>query len=156
VAASAATVLQFLAILLISLLAGSTFGIWRGYNPKSYAGSTFLEVHQGAIRGLNVLLPALGLASLVAVVVLAFLARDRSTIFWLYAGTAVLIAAGGVITRAFNQPINARVMTWKAGALPADWTVVRDTWWHWHVARTLVTFCALALLVAVVLADCRG
>ena len=42
---------------LISLVAGSMFGIWRGYDPALYAPATFVEVHQGAVRGLNTLLP---------------------------------------------------------------------------------------------------
>ena len=56
--------LQVLAVMLISLIAGTVFGIWRGYNPAGYSASTFIEMHQGAVRGLNVLLPLMGLATL--------------------------------------------------------------------------------------------
>jgi hypothetical protein len=51
-------VMQFVAALLFSMVAGSVFGIWRGYDPTTYAAATFLEMHQGAVRGLNALLAA--------------------------------------------------------------------------------------------------
>lgn len=55
---------QFFAALIFALVAGSVFGIWRGYDPSLFAPATFVEMHQGAVRGLNVLLPALGFASI--------------------------------------------------------------------------------------------
>ena len=56
---------------MIGLVAGATFGIWRGYNPSGFAPPTFLEVHKGAVAGLNTLLPALGLAANVLTLLLA-------------------------------------------------------------------------------------
>ena len=35
--------LQIGAIAFIALVAGATFGIWRGYNPAEYSALTFLE-----------------------------------------------------------------------------------------------------------------
>jgi len=45
---------QILALLLVGLVAGSMFGIWRGYDVTSYSAQTFVEVHQGAVRGKRV------------------------------------------------------------------------------------------------------
>lgn len=150
------TVLQLLAILLVSLVVGSMFGIWGGYDPASYSATTFVEVHQGAVRGLNTLLPALALAALVLIAVLTFLARGRSPAFWLYLAAIVGIAVGGVITRGFNQPINAEVMTWTATTLPTHWMELRDSWWHWHIARMIATACGEIVLIAAVFADRDG
>ena len=75
--------LQFLAALLFSMVAGSVFGIWRGYDPTTYAAVTFLEVHKGAVRGLNALLPGLALTSIFLTLALTWLARGKGIVFWL-------------------------------------------------------------------------
>jgi hypothetical protein len=144
------SLLQGLAILLLSLVLGTVFGIWRGYDPAGYTAPTFVEVHQGAVRGLNVLIPALGGATLVAVAALAILGRDRPPVLWLYGLAFLAVAIGGLITRFGNQPINDVVMGWSPATLPADWTVLRDRWWSFHLYRLAATFAAEVLLLAAV------
>jgi len=150
------SLLQGLSILLVSLVLGTIFGIWRGYDPASYAPATFIEVHQGAVRGLNVLLPALGGATLVAVAILAIIGRDRPAVLWLYGVTLVALVVGGLITRFGNQPINDIVMGWSPSALPADWTALRDRWWNFHLYRLVATFAAEVLLIAAVFTQRSG
>jgi hypothetical protein len=143
------TVLQVLSLLLISLLAGSMFGIWRGYDPATFTPATFVEVHQGAVRGLNVLLPAMGLVCMLTVVALAWLGRGTSQSLRLYIAAAVAMVAAALITRFGNQPINAVVMTW--GAVPPDgWQMIRDTWWNWHLARLAAGIAGELLLIAAI------
>lgn len=149
------TGLQFAAILVLGTVAGTTFGIWRGYNPSNWDAATFMEVHKGAVRGLNLLIPVMGAAALALVVVLAVLARQRSTAFWLYVATVALIVIAAAVTRFLNQPINAQVMQWTATGMPGDWTEIRGRWWQWHELRTVISMAAITLLTAGVLAD-RG
>lgn len=153
VAARAMTVLQSIAIMLISLVAGSTFGIWRGYDPSSFSALTFLEVHQGAVRGLNVLLPAMGVVALLVTGGLAWLSRFNPPAARRYAIAATFMLVAALITRFGNQPINAQVMNWTPDHMPGDWWQLRDSWWHWHIVRTLVSICAVATLISAVLAD---
>jgi hypothetical protein len=87
--------LQFVAALLFSMVAGSVFGIWRGYDPTTYAAATFLEMHQGAVRGLNALLPGLALVSILLTLALTWLARGKGVVFWLYLGALLLMVGGG-------------------------------------------------------------
>lgn len=150
------TAAQVLALLLVGLVAGSMFGIWRGYDVTAYAPSTFVEVHQGAVRGLNMLLPAMAGGALVLVVLLAVLGRSRPAVLGLYLAAAVAIVVGGVITRFLNQPINDQVMTWTPASMPAEWTVLRDTWWTWHIARLAATISAELLLIAAIFVDREG
>lgn len=147
---------QIAAICLISLVAGSTFGIWQGYNPHLYSPATFVEVHQGAVRGLNALLPGIALAALVLTAVLAVMSRARMAVFSLYLIAIAGCVIGGVITRFINQPINAQVMTWTPDTLPADWVAIRNTWWNWHVIRTGVTVLTEIVLIAAVFSDRRA
>lgn len=146
---------QALSLLLISLVVGSMFGIWRGYDFAQYTPATYLEVHQGSVRGLNLLLPALAIATLVLVVGLAISARGIPGALWLYVAAALLIVAGGLITRFVNQPINDQIMAWSATALPADWTSIRDVWRNAHLARLGATFAAELLLILAIFAH-RG
>nr|WP_295890040.1 anthrone oxygenase family protein [uncultured Devosia sp.] len=147
------TLAQVTALVLLGLVVGSMFGIWRGYDITTYAPATFIEVHQGSVRGLNVLLPALAAASLILVLILAAIARQRPAVLGLYLATAAAIIAGGVITRLLNQPINDQVMAWTSASIPADWTALRDRWWSWHQVRLAVTLGAQLLLIAAIFAD---
>lgn len=150
------TAAQLVALLLLGLVAGSMFGIWRGYDITTYSPATFLDVHQGTVRGLNTLLPAMAAATLALVIVLAVIARTRPLVLGLYLATALAIVAGGVITRLLNQPINDQVMSWTTATIPADWTSLRDSWWTWHQVRLAATLGAQLLLIAGVLADREG
>jgi uncharacterized membrane protein len=144
------TAAQLLALVLIGLVAGSMFGIWRGYDITTYAPATFVEVHHGAVRGLNVLLPAMAAAALVLVVVLGVLARNRPSVLSLYIAAGLAIVAGGLITRLFNQPINDQILGWTPDNFPADWAALRDAWWSWHLARLAATLAAELLLIMAV------
>lgn len=148
--------LQFLAALLFAMVAGSVFGIWRGYDPTTFSATTFLETHQGAVRGLNALLPGMAVASIVLTLALTWLSRGSGGVFWLYLAALLLMAAGGIVTGFFNQPINAQVMSWTADTLPDTWTSLRDTWWNWHLVRTALSVLGLALLLAAIILAPRG
>ncbi|MDP3895117.1 MAG: DUF1772 domain-containing protein [Mesorhizobium sp.] len=145
--------LQFVDIIIIALLAGTVFGVWRGYDPAGYSPAAFLEIHQGAVRGLNTLLPAMGAAALLLTGWLAWGAKGTLLPFRLYLVAMVAMVAAGLVTRFGNQPINATVMTWTADAIPSGWEELRDTWWRWHMIRVGATIAALALLVAAVMSD---
>lgn len=155
-ARSVTTLGQGLGLALIGLIAGSVFGIEFGYDFTRYSPGTYLEVHQAAVRGLNDLLPVMGLVSLVIIVGLAVSARRRPLALGLYAAAAIGVAVAGLVTRLLNQPINAEVMTWSADAMPADWAAVRQGWWYWHTVRCIVSVAAFLLLIAGILADRRA
>jgi uncharacterized membrane protein len=138
---------SFATIFLTGLLVGVMFGIWLGYNPAGVSGPAYVEVQQAAIRGLNVTLPVLGAVCIVASLACAFMAREDRAQLCLYLVAAALLIAAGLITRFLNQPINAIVITWNAQSPPAEWTALRDQWWHWHIWRTIAAVIGFALLV---------
>lgn len=145
--------LRFLVLVLFAMVAGSVFGIWRGYDPTTYTAATFVEMHQGAVRGLNALLPGLAFASIACTLALTWFARGKGTVLWLYVAALLLMVGAGVVTRFVNQPINAQVVNWVVGSLPSDWEELRAAWWDWHVVRTGFSVFAYALLVAAILQD---
>ena len=145
-------ILHTAVLVVVSLLVGAMFGVWRGYDPAMFSPATFVEVQQGAIRGLNDLLPFIGLASIAMVVALAFLARKRPQLMWRYGAAAVALATAGVVTRFGNQPINDIVMTWSTTP-PDGWQTLRDTWWNWHLVRLAAAFIGELLLISAIFAD---
>jgi hypothetical protein len=147
--------LQTFAIVIAGLLAGSMFGIWRGYNPAAFSATAFLEMHQGAVRGLNLLLPLMGLTTILMALALAYLSGRGASAFPLYLTAAAGFIAAGVVTRFLNQPINAEIMGWTSATVPAGWEALRDTWWSWHQVRLASTAAGFVLLVLAALSD-RG
>lgn len=144
--------LQAASLVVLSLVVGAMFGIWRGYDPGLYSASTFVEVHQGAVHGLNALLPIMGLVSIAMVAALAWLARMRPRVLWRYIAAVGAMAVAGLITRFGNQPLNDVVMTWTATP-PEGWEAVRDTWWNLHLVRLAAGFLGQLLLINAVLSD---
>lgn len=147
---------QGAALLLVGLVAGSMFGIWRGYDVAQYTPAAFIEVHQGAVRGLDALLPVQGIVAIVIVAALATGARHDRRQFVLLVVAALLLAAAGLVTRLGNQPINALVMSWTADTLPANWEALRDSWRNLHLLRTACTMAALLLLAIAAATERRG
>jgi len=149
-----ANTLRFLGLLLTSLLVGTMFGIWLGFNPSALTAATYVEQQQNAIRALNTALPVLGAVCILLTAALAVYTKsDRRSRYLLMAAVAFLVVAG-LITRFENQPINSLVMTWSAQAPATNWMALRDSWWNWHVLRTVAGICALSLtILAAVLSD---
>lgn len=137
--------IRFASLLLTALLVGTMFGIWLGFNPAALSATAYVEMQQNSIRALNVLLPILGLVCIVLTAALAALTKDDQRTRYLLVAAVLCLAAAGLITRFANQPINAVVITWSPRAPAANWSELRDTWWYWHVWRTIAGVVALAL-----------
>jgi len=139
--------IRFANLFLAALVAGATFGVWLGFNPSGLDSSTYVALQQQGIRGMNIAMPVLGLATIVATVAAGILARHDKSQLALLAAAGCAFLAGGLITRFLNQPINAIVMTWSPSAAPVQWMALRDAWWRWHIARMLLGLAGLSLLI---------
>jgi uncharacterized membrane protein len=143
---------QFVTLLLFSLVAGVFWGTWFSLSRSMAAitPGTFLEVGRLMIGNLggpmSVLMP---LTLLSAVVLCVLLFRGRQTRANLFATAAlVLMAVALVITLVVNVPIDRQIQSWTTAALPADWRAIRDRWEFYHGLRTLVSLAALTCLFA--------
>jgi anthrone oxygenase-like protein len=146
-----AKIIDFVDLLVCGLLVGAMFGAWLMLQPARLDATSYVLVQQNAIRALNDVMPALGGLTILVTLAAAFAAReDRARLIVLIVAAASL-AAAGMITRFSNQRINAIVMTWAADAPPADWTLLRDQWWSWHVARLASGLIAFSLIIGAVL-----
>ncbi len=140
-------IVQIASLTLIALVAGAVFGIWRGYNPESLSATAYVEMHQNAVRGLNVLMPVLGGLAIVFTLLSAYLQKDDRYVCYTLLVAVLLMVVSMLVTRFGNQPINAIVMTWDPQSPPADWQQLRDKWWHFHLIRTGTSVLALVIMI---------
>jgi uncharacterized membrane protein len=146
-----ANVIRFMLLLILGLLVGTMFGIWLGFNPLSLSAGAYIEQQQNAIRTLNTLLPLMGAVCVASAIWLAVLAKNQPrTRSLLIAAVACLVVAA-VITRFFNQPINAVVIGWNAQSPPPEWSRLRIEWWQWHIVRTAAAIAGFGFALAAVL-----
>jgi len=147
----AANAIRFVLLLLVALLVGAMVGIWVGFNPANLSASAYVEQQQNAIHALNVVMPATGAVCIVLALVLALMAAGDPRTRHSLVAVAALLAVAGLVTRFANQPINAIVASWNVQSPAANWAQLRDTWWYWHIWRSIAGVAALALLILSVL-----
>jgi len=117
-------VVQFIALLLFSLVTGVFWGTWFSLS-RSIGGitpETFLEIGRTMIGNLGSSMPFLLPAALVSGVVLCVLLfRHRQKAgFTLAAGSVALLLGAMVITLAVNVPIDRQIQSWTTTTLPSD------------------------------------
>ncbi len=74
-------IIRFLNIILAALLAGTSFGIWLGFNPINLSPSTYAEQQQNTIQALNVLMISLVVIATIITIVSAFLQKNNKPVF---------------------------------------------------------------------------
>ena len=129
------TATRFLQLYLGSLVVGTMFAVWVGYDPRGLTYATFVEQHQNAVSGLNTLIPALGALLILLTLLLVYLLREQSGQRWPLLAGALCFVGAGLATRLGCQPINALVDTWTTEDPPSDWQALRADWWHYHLLR---------------------
>ena len=72
--------IRFFNIIFAAILAGTSFGIWLGFNPMNYSASTYVEQQQNLLRSLNTPLIALVVVTTVVTLISAFLQRKNKPV----------------------------------------------------------------------------
>ena len=141
-----ASIIRYLNIILAALLAGTSFGIWIGFNPMNLSPSTYIEQQQNMLQSIRTLMVSLVILSTIITILSAYLQRhDKSTFIFLILA-AVLFITCILITRFGNKPIDDMVIAWTKDAIPDNWTELRDNWWSFHKLRTVAEIIALLLV----------
>ena len=141
-----ATIIRFLNIVLVALLAGTSFGIWVGFNPANYSASTYIEQQQNLLVSLNTLMVALVLIATIVTIASAFLQRQNKMAFFALLTAAFFLALCIVISRLGNLPIQTEMLSWNLISPPDTWTEMRDKWWSFHIMRTVAELIALVII----------
>jgi archaellum biogenesis protein FlaJ (TadC family) len=142
----ATPLVRFLNIIVAALLAGTSFGIWIGFNPMNLSPSTYIEQQQNMLQSLRTLLVSLVVLATIITFLSAYLQKQDKSAFIYLILAAVFFIACILITRFGNKPIDDIVITWTKDAVPNNWTELRDNWWSFHILRTVAEIIALLLV----------
>jgi Domain of unknown function (DUF1772) len=140
------SIIRFANIIIAALLAGTSFGIWIGFNPISYSASTYIEQQQNLVLSLNTLMISLVIIATLVTVLSAYLQRKNKIVFVALLFAALCFASCILISRLGNFPIQNDMLTWNANAIPDNWKMLRDKWWSFHIMRTVAELIALVLV----------
>ena len=140
------SIIRFLNIIIAALLAGTSFGIWMGFNPLNLSPSLYIEQQQNMIRALNVLMITLVFSATIITIISAILQRGNKQAFIPLLIASLFFISCIIISRFGNQPINNEIMTWTSGTVPGNLSELRDQWWTFHIIRTISELIALCLV----------
>lgn len=140
------SIIRFTNIILVALLAGTSFGIWMGFDPRNYSLSTYIEQQQHLVNSLQTLLVSLVILATIVTIASAFLQRANRRILITLLIAAFFLFSCILITRVGNLPIQKLMLTWNANTAPENWTSLRDQWWSFHILRTIAELIALVLV----------
>jgi len=140
------TIIRFFSLIVAALLAGTSFGLWMGIDPKQFSPPAFVELQQNLVNALNTLMVSLVVLGTALTLIDGFLNRKhKSTSIYLFFASASFISCI-LISRFGNTPIQLQMLSWNATTLPSDWTSLRDQWWLLHKIRTINEITALVLI----------
>ncbi|MBK7230752.1 MAG: DUF1772 domain-containing protein [Saprospiraceae bacterium] len=143
--------LKFINILLAALLAGTSFGIWFGMNPMKYSASSYLDQQQNLVISLNTIMVTLVIAATLVTGWSALQYKQQKAYFALLGIAALCFLSCLLISRFGNLPIQNEILSWSYDSMPENWTSLRDSWWNYHILRTIAELIALVLVVWVYL-----
>ena len=139
-------VIRFTSLMLTALLAGTSFGIWIGLNPKDYSPATYLEQQQHLVQALHALMVTMVILATLFTLISAFMQRQHKPVFIGLLAASTFLFSCIIISRFGNLPIQQEMLTWTVDTIPDNWTVLRDKWWTLHVFRTIAELCALTII----------
>jgi uncharacterized membrane protein len=140
------SIIRFLNIIIAALLAGTSFGIWMGFNPLNLSPSTYIEQQQNMVRALNVLMITLVFGATIITIISAIIQKGDKKVFFPLLIASLFFIACIIISRFGNQPINNAIMTWTSGTIPGNLSELRDKWWTFHIIRTIAELIAICLV----------
>jgi uncharacterized membrane protein len=140
------SIIRFLNIIMAALLAGTSFGIWMGFNPLNLSPTTYIEQQQNMLRSLNLLMISLVFSATIITIISAVLHRSNKQEFILLLIASLFFISCIIISRFGNQPINNVIMTWTSGTIPNNLSELREKWWSFHLIRTIAELIALCLV----------
>jgi uncharacterized membrane protein len=143
-------IVLFACLLFVVLASGGAFVVYLVYNPATTPADLWIPSMQHAIRVMLPLAVVLNLGLLFTIICAVLSRRDRQRFYFLLAASICILGAI-LVTVIGNWPINDQIKTWSATAPPPTWTQLRDEWWRFHLARTLMLIAGLSCVVVAAL-----
>ncbi len=140
-------VIRFINIIMVSILAGISLGIWIGFNPAGMPSSAWVQQQQHMLHALRTLMITLVIVATLITLVNASLNLDKKRVLVSLVIAAAFLVACIVITRLGIKTLDDQVLQWNTTSIPASWMEIRDRWWTLHKLRTIAELLALCIIV---------
>lgn len=125
-------------------------GLIHDHRVRDLGAGQYVAMHQMRDKSFRQAMPPIGLANFALVTLSALLAVEAGAAKILALGAAALLFADIVLTIRLQLPLNRTIQSWTDGAIPQDWSAVRDRWGHHHTIRTLLAVIAYSLYAAAI------
>jgi archaellum biogenesis protein FlaJ (TadC family) len=141
------TFLKFINILLAALVAGTSFGIWMGFNPFDLSPAAYIEQQRHIVTSLNTLMVSIVFVATLFTLASAVMQINNKPVLIALLSAAAFFLSCTIISRFGNQPIQELMMNWNPASPPSNWEDMRVDWWHFHILRTVADLLALLLVI---------
>lgn len=142
-------ILEFIGLFLAGLLAGAEFVVRYGVRGPLAAldDRAHIQLRQGLIRTLRVLVPAMFLPAFAVGIAVAIVDGGADGV--VFRGLGVAALATWILVTVFGTvPINEGAIEWDPDAPPAGWKATVDRWERLNTVRTWAAVVAFAAFLA--------
>ncbi len=149
---SASIFLRYTALLLVGMMAGSSFAFVLGMGPamEQFSIGAYVEFHRSFETPFSLISPVvytLTLACLVGNLMLLW--KSWKTLeFLLVAFALICVIDELLMTRIGNLPLNRMISGWDVIVPPPDWMDIRSQWLRFMYIRSALLVSGFALLLA--------
>lgn len=152
-------VTEFAALLLGALVMGVFWGTWFTLTRSlhDFSASEFIHIGKTIISNvaipMSIIMPLTLLFMLLAILLSRGVNRDS---FYFYCAAFLLTVITLIVTVAVEVPIDNKIKTWTADAVPSDWKLLRQKWNQFHTARTFTSILSIAFFACGIISRING
>lgn len=146
------TLLRYCGLLLVGMMAGSSFAFVLGMGPamEQLSITSYMEFHRSMETPFNIFSPLIYLLAIATLLASLYQIRQswKSMEFLLIAFALLCVVDELLMTRFGNLPLNHVISQWDLIAPPPDWMEIRSQWLRFMYIRSALLVSGFALLLA--------
>ncbi|WP_374000797.1 DUF1772 domain-containing protein [Bdellovibrio bacteriovorus] len=144
--------LKYLGLLLLGLMAGSSFALVVGVGPtlENLSILAYLEFHRNWNHSFSMMSPIVYALALLTLVANMYLSRGRwkSMEYLLMVFAVICVLNELLMTYMGNLPLNQLITSWDLMSPPPDWMGIRSQWLWFMYIRCALLVAGFSLLLA--------
>lgn len=144
--------LRYTALLLVGMMAGSSFAFVLGMGPamEQFSIGSYVEFHRSLETPFSLMSPLIYVLALVTLAGNLIVLRKgwKSMEFLLIVFSLICVVDELLMTRIGNLPLNRLISGWDLIAPPPDWMEIRSQWLRFMYIRSALLVSGFALLLA--------
>jgi uncharacterized membrane protein len=148
------TIIQFIALILLTLVTGLFWGTWFSLSRsmQTFSVGEFIHIGNTIIRNvadpMKIMMPLCILSMLISVWLYP---QKESISFYWGVISILLILITLYITVGIEVPMDNQIKKWTVATVPANWLQIRIRWEFFHTIRTFTSLASFAGFTASIL-----